>query len=96
MLRYCDNLYSEISGSKYQLANKYNKSINIFAYPYGSVLACNQKSIYYVKRAGYKMAFSSIEGSLNHISKKFRYFLPRIDGDLVVQNIENGINEVII
>jgi len=88
-LRDCKDLYNEVIVSKKQLEKKIGKTITAFAYPYGSVSACDLKSIHYVKKAGYMMAFSSIDGSLNFVSKKFKHFLPRIDGDYIVQKCEN-------
>ncbi|MBR6902939.1 MAG: polysaccharide deacetylase family protein [Clostridia bacterium] len=70
---------------------KYGIKCNIFAYPYGSMLACSKKSTQIIKNSkNYAFAFCTINGSTNvKTAKKRRFFIPRI-------NVCDGTFEAII
>lgn len=70
---------SEIVDSKKILNNLFSVDIDYFAYPYGSVYAVSYRDIINVKEAGYKLAFSSVNGCLSTKSCKRKWFLPRIN-----------------
>jgi peptidoglycan/xylan/chitin deacetylase (PgdA/CDA1 family) len=81
LLRKLDNerSKSEISDSKIILEDLLLKEVAYFAYPYGSVYAVSGRDINYAKEAGYKLAFSSVKGSLSRQSLKERWFIPRVN-----------------
>lgn len=84
LLRFCKNPRHEIEGSKKILERLIHKRILYFAFPYGSIYACGNRSIKCAKQAGYKMAFSSIKGRINSRSIYNSFYLPRVNGDPVV------------
>ena len=84
LLRFCLNAQNEIKNSKKHLELLIQKKINYFAYPYGSVYACGRKSIKLTKETGYFSAFSSISGRITKKTLKYRYYLPRVNGDPIV------------
>lgn len=69
----------EILQSKYYLENILGRTVDLFAYPYGSIYACSLKNIIQVKFAGYKYAFSTLNSHINSFSLHTRYFIPRIN-----------------
>lgn len=71
----------EIEQSKRILEAKIGKKIEYFAYPYGNLYACSLSNIRQVKRAGFQMAFSTIDASLNSISCLNAFFIPRVCGE---------------
>lgn len=79
MLRYIGDAeaVNEITNSGKELSKLLEKPIDIFAYPFGSYFACSRKNIFQAKSAGYKMAFSTLNCSLNPSSMANRWFLPR-------------------
>lgn len=87
LLRFCEDPDFEIRSSKELLENILNKKICFFAYPYGSIYACNRKSIMMAKAAGFECAFSAVEGALNVNALKHSFFLPRINGDPLVKKV---------
>lgn len=60
--------------------NKIGRSVQVFAFPYGSVYACSRKSIQMANAYGYLLVFSTIRASCTQkwIKKRFR-FIPRIN-----------------
>ena len=72
-----DEAVSEIRNSKAVLSSITGKCINLFAFPYGSVLACSMRDVRLLQREGYKMGFSTIMAPLNSRSTKNKYFIPR-------------------
>jgi len=89
ILRNCNVAFDEMRGSKETLEGWLHRPIEFFAYPYGSVYACSMKNRIQAKCAGFRTAFSSIEGYLTFFSLHKRFFLPRITGDKAC----NTINE---
>ena len=90
-LRTSNNSLEEISCCKSVLERMINRPVDLFAYPYGSVMMCSVKNIRSVKVSGYKYAFSTIRGSINS-SFRMRFFLPRVNGDhLVIEYKEKAI-----
>jgi len=88
ILRFDKNSYQEINKSKIELEKIINKKIELFAYPYGSIYACSKKNRKEVKKSGYKYGYSTLKQTINHKTKKKIYFLPRINGDLLVKEVE--------
>ena len=80
MFRYLseEDIRQEMYNSKTYLENITKKEIDIFAYPYGSVYAIDERSFDIAKETGFNMAFSTI-GTHNVNTEKIRYFLPRIN-----------------
>lgn len=87
-LRTEKNSYEEIKKSKEILEKILNKEVRYFAYPYGSIYACSNKNIKEVKKIGFEAAFSTIRGTVPKNIDKYKYFLPRVNGDHVVKEIE--------
>lgn len=87
-LRKCQNSIEEIKKSKDGLEKILGKKIRYFAYPYGSVYACSRKNIAEAKQAGFDAAFSAVSGVLNKYGKRKNYFLPRINADHLVYQLE--------
>jgi len=88
LLRFDKNSYREIKESKIELEKIIGKEIDVFAYPYGSLYACSKKNMFEVKKSGYKYGFSTLKQAINCNTKKNIYFLPRINGDLLVKEVE--------
>ncbi|MBI4049263.1 MAG: polysaccharide deacetylase family protein [Candidatus Doudnabacteria bacterium] len=66
-------LMIELEGSKLFLESRINAPVNFFVYPYGRY---NARAIELVKKAGYKMAFTTELGTEMNLNKAFR--LPRV------------------
>lgn len=81
LLRFKSNLdsYNEIYESKRILEKYIRREVEYFAYPYGSIYACSKKDIDNANKAGYKMAFSTINSNLSYKVIKSRFFIPRIN-----------------
>lgn len=79
-LRYLndEDISKEVVESKRLLEKIINKNVDVFAYPYGSVYAVDNRSIEAVKNAGYNIAFSTLK-SHNVNLEEARFFLPRIN-----------------
>lgn len=90
MLRYDENAKYEIKSGKKKLEELLERKVTVFAYPYGSVYACSKRNIKDVKKAGFEMGFSAVNGVINGITKYERFFLPRIDGDYEVKRLEES------
>jgi len=68
--------WEEINGSKRELEDKLNHSIDYFAYPYG---AHNWRARRLVRKAGYQLAFATGNKALRRVSSWQRFRIPRID-----------------
>lgn len=68
---------SELRNSKKILSSIIGKSIELFAFPYGSLFACSRRDIKLLRGEGYKMGFSTIKAPLNKRSTRNKYFIPR-------------------
>lgn len=75
----------EIIQGKKQLEKIINKKVDIFAYPYGSVQAVDYRSIDVVRKANFKMAFSTL-ASHNVDMNEVKFFLPRININEAIVN----------
>ena len=83
-----DLALNEIKKDKFE--KKLNRSIEYFAYPFGSYYAVSMKNRRMVRAEKYKVAFSTLKMPLNEkIRKKFNDFIPRI-------NINNNNYESIL
>lgn len=80
--------YQEIAESKKELENMIGSKIEFFAYPYGSIFACSRKNIKQVEKVGFFAAFSTIKGFIPLKFDKYRFFLPRNNGDHFVKDME--------
>lgn len=78
VLRYVSNSLNELQDSKEYLENLLGHPICYLAYPYGRQSSISRKVIKQAKIIGFDCAFSTIQTSLNDISSKETYFLPRI------------------
>ena len=64
--------------SKWHLEKKYNKTIELFAFPFGRLVEVSTSAIRQVKKAGYTCGFSALDGSLGQKWWSGRWFLPRV------------------
>ena len=80
--------YQEIVDSKKELEDMIGRKIEFFAYPYGSIFACSRKNIKQVEKAGFSAAFSTMTGFIPLKFDKYRFFLPRNNGDHFVKYME--------
>lgn len=80
--------YQEIAESKKELENMIGSKIEFFAYPYGSIFACSKKNVKQVEKVGFSAAFSTIKGFVPLKFDKYRFFLPRNNGDHFVKHME--------
>lgn len=72
------NIRNEVSCRSF--VEKYHFQPTMFAYPYGSVYACNFCSMMEVKRQGYRYGFSTVAIPVTRwVLKYARYFVPRIN-----------------
>lgn len=97
LLRYSKSKKQEIVESKLMLENVLEKSIFLFAYPYGSIYACDKKSVKIVRAAGFEYAFSTIQSCFSRNSLSKRFFIPRINvNDSNYLEIMNDIEKKLI
>lgn len=60
------------------LSDKYQRQIELFAFPFGRRVEVSDDAILCVKEAGYRYGFSALDGSLKQRWLSGRYFLPRV------------------
>jgi len=77
------NLKEEIFDCKNEIEMLTGTEVKHFAYPYGAPPAINHRVVKYIRNLGiYVSAVSTIPGSINRISIKRRFYLPRIYSQL--------------
>lgn len=64
--------------SKKILSEKYQRKVDIFAFPFGRRVEVSNDAIRCVKEAGYRCGFSALDGSLKQRWLSGKWFLPRI------------------
>ena len=67
-----------LTESKRILSDKYQREIELFAFPFGRRVEVSDDAIRCVKEAGYRYGFSALDGSLKQRWLSGRYFLPRV------------------
>ena len=67
-----------LTESKQILSDKYQREIELFAFPFGRRVEVSNDAIRCVKEAGYKYSFSALDGSLKQRWLSGKYFLPRV------------------
>lgn len=67
-----------LTESKQILSGKYQREIELFAFPFGRRVEVSDDVIRCVKEAGYRYGFSALDGSLKQRWLSGRYFLPRV------------------
>ena len=67
-----------LTESKRILSDKYQREIELFAFPFGRRVEVSDDAIRCVKEAGYRYGFSALDGSLGQRWLSGRYFLPRV------------------
>ena len=67
-----------LTESKRILSEKYQRSIDLFAFTFGRRVEVSDNAIRCVKEAGYKYGFSALDGSLAQRWISGRFFLPRV------------------
>ena len=78
MLRKVNNSFEEISESKKILEKLIGRDVQYLAYPYGRPSSISYKITRQAKRAGFDLAFGTIFAPINKISKKSKFYLPRV------------------
>lgn len=78
MLRKVKNSFEEISESKYILEKLIGREVKYLAYPFGRPSSISHKVKRQAKRAGFDLAFGTIFAPINKISKRSRFYLPRV------------------
>jgi peptidoglycan/xylan/chitin deacetylase (PgdA/CDA1 family) len=71
----------ELLDSKKYLEQLTKRPVEVFAFPYGTVVTVSAKNIRQLRKSVYKFAFSALPGSLNQQWFTSRFFLPRINTD---------------
>lgn len=77
-LRKVHNSYEEIVDSKKNLENLIGKEIKYLAYPFGLPSSISYKVTRQAQKAGFELAFGTILISMNEVSSRCRYYLPRM------------------
>lgn len=90
ILRFEKDLEYEIKESKIVIERIIGKKAVYFAYPYGSIYACSRRNIKYVEKCGFERAFSAINGTITTNALKNQFFIPRINGDVCVDDLERS------
>ena len=67
-----------LTESKQILSDKYQREIELFAFPFGRRVEVSDDAIRCVKEAGYRYGFSALDGSLGQRWMSGRFFLPRV------------------
>lgn len=67
-----------LTESKRTLSDKYQREIELFAFPFGRRVEVSNDAIRCVKEAGYRYGFSALDGSLAQRWLSGRFFLPRV------------------
>ena len=79
---FCSYTHTEaitaLTESKRILSDKYQREIELFAFPFGRRVEVSDNAIRCVKEAGYRYGFSALDGSLGQRWMSGRYFLPRV------------------
>ena len=79
-----------LTESKQILSDKYQREIELFAFPFGRRVEVSDNAIRCVKEAGYRYGFSALDGSLKQRWLSGRYFLPRVlVGETYVRGLAN-------
>ena len=78
MLRRVDNAKEELVQSKNLLEKITGRKVDFLAYPYGKHSSISLKVRRYAKDAGFRAAFGTVPGSINKLSSKFLFYLPRV------------------
>jgi peptidoglycan/xylan/chitin deacetylase (PgdA/CDA1 family) len=73
-----DEFIFELKASKEKLESLIHKSVDLFAYPYGSFTACGYKYLKITKRY-YKYGFGTISSPITKPSMLKDYYLPRVN-----------------
>jgi peptidoglycan/xylan/chitin deacetylase (PgdA/CDA1 family) len=71
----------ELLDSKKYLEQLTKRNVEVFAFPYGTVVTVSAKNVRQLRKSVYKYAFSALPGSLNQQWFTSRFFLPRINVD---------------
>lgn len=78
MLRKCTDPYTEIVQSKQELEQILGKPVNYLAYPYGRRTAVSHKIEKLAQKAGFKLAFGTIQTPISFRTSKRKFYLPRV------------------
>ena len=78
MLRKVSNSFEELKESKEILERLLGHPVDYLAYPFGRQSSISHKVMKQAEKAGYKCAFGTIAATINDLSSKSLYYLPRI------------------
>lgn len=74
-----DDAIRQFESSRQWLEDQLRVPVKTFAFPYGRIVEVSCRNRHQIKKSGYIMAFSALEGSLRAKWFTGRYFLPRIN-----------------
>ena len=78
MLRKCENIKDQLVKNKLFLETHIDKAVEYLAYPYGRYESVSKRAQKIAKEVGFKCAFSTIQSTINQMSSRNLYFLPRL------------------
>ena len=78
MLRKSEDPFSEMLQSKQTLEKILGKPVKYLAYPFGRQSSISHKVQRLAQKAGFSLAFSTIQTSINDRSARHPFFLPRV------------------
>ena len=73
-----EDAITALTESKRILSDKYQREVELFAFPFGRRVEVSDDAIRCVKKAGYRYGFSALDGSLEQHWLSGKFFLPRV------------------
>lgn len=74
-----DEMTRQCKEEKLWFENTFDKAVDIFAFPYGRIVEVSNANRRQIRKMGFSMAFSAIEGTLRAVWFTGKYFLPRVN-----------------
>ena len=78
VLRNVTNSFKELQGNKEWLESLLGHPVEYLAYPYGKHSSVSKKIQLEAQKAGFKLAFGTIEAPITDKSAKYLFYLPRV------------------
>lgn len=74
-----DDALRQFEEGRHWLEDQLGVPVKTFAFPYGRIVEVSRNNRHQIKKSGYTMAFSALEGTLKAKWLTGRYFLPRVN-----------------
>lgn len=74
-----DTALLQFESGRHWLESRLGVPVKTFAFPYGRIVEVSCRNRKQVRKAGYEMAFSALEGTLRSAWLTGRFFLPRVN-----------------